>query len=89
VIVEPGRAPIQEVLPAEQQNQLREQTNASRRESHQIVLRVQSRRPNKEQRDLIARILGLLKNSEDRERGGDLAGAKQLADKALTLAKGL
>jgi hypothetical protein len=87
VAPEPERPQIQENLPPEQQTQLREQANASRREIQQLVARVP--RPNRQQRDVINRINGLLKQSEDREGKGDQLAAKQLAERALVLARGL
>ena len=84
---ESERLPVQEIVPAEQQNRLREEANASRRECQQIVKRVQDRRPTRAQRGLIDRIQALVKQSESKERSGDLPAAKQLADIALGLAK--
>jgi hypothetical protein len=86
--VDPGRPTVQDV-PAEQQTRLREEAKATRHESQQILGRVQSRRLTRDQRESISYIQGFLKLSEDAERRGDPAQAKQLADKALVLAKEL
>jgi len=77
------------VPPPEQQARLREDAKVSRQEVHQIVQRVQARRPTRAQRDLIDSIQSLVKLSESRERSGDLRAAKELADKALVMAKDL
>ena len=85
---EPGRAPVQEVLPAEERNRLREEANGARREVAALLARLPARLVL-QQRDQVNRIETFLRQSLDADRRGDLRQANELAVRGLVLAREL
>jgi hypothetical protein len=85
--VEVGRAPVRDVVPAEEEKRLRDEAAGFRREIGTLLSQV--KRPSGPQKSLIDSIQTFMKQSKDAEDGGDLRKAHELAFRALALAKGL
>src|SRR6185436_16585401 len=83
---EPERAKVQEIIPAEEVNRLREEANTARGAIRQRLGQMPAR-VLRQQKDRIDRIQSFMKQSEDAERRGDLRQASELAAKALVLVR--
>jgi len=87
---EPTRAPIQEVLTADESKHLQESAAERKREIRRLVeLARTHRRLNGRELSVVTRIEGLVKLSDDAEAKGDMREADALAERALVLAKDL
>ena len=88
-IEEPARAPIQEVLSADESKRLQESAAQCKREIRRLVEQARLRRLNGHELSAVARIEGMVKLSDDAEAKGDMLEADTLAERALVLAKDL
>ena len=86
---EPSRPPIQEILPADVQQQFRASVQRHRSEIAALLARAEHRRLNSEERNLRTSINQFVKLSTDAEKNGDWRSADQLAERAHVLAKAL
>jgi len=86
---EPARAPIQEVLPADESKRLQDSAAEHKREIRRLVELARGRRLNSHEVSVVTRIEGLVKLSDDAEAKGDMREADALAERALVLAKDL
>ncbi len=86
---EPERAPIQEIIPAEDLNRLRASANARKEEIRQRLERLPRRGLTKEQRDVVDTIRSFVRLSDEAERSGDMRKANELAERGAVLAQGL
>jgi len=86
---EPARAPIQEVLSADESKHLHESAAQCKREIRHLVEQARLRRLNGHELSAVARIEGMVKLSDDAEAKGDMREADTLAQRALVLAKDL
>ena len=84
---EPARAPLQELLPAEEQNRLRDSAHINQAEARKVVLTAVPKNSN--QRRTKAEIEQFIKQSEQAEGAGDWRLANQFAERANLLAKEL
>jgi hypothetical protein len=86
---EPARAPIQEVLSADESKRLQDSAAQCKREIRRLVEQARLRRLNNHELSAVARIEGMVKLSDDAEAKGDMREADALAERALVLAKDL
>ena len=86
---EAERAPLQEVVPVNEQTRLHDETTASKQEARQRVKQVEGRQVTRKQQNTIDRIMSFLRQADDMERRGNLRQASELAGKALALAREL
>ncbi|MGB9456407.1 MAG: hypothetical protein WCB12_10210 [Bryobacteraceae bacterium] len=86
---EPARAPIQEVLPADERKRLQDSAAESKREIRRLVELVRGRHLSEHDKSVVVRIEGMVKLSDDAEAKGDMREADALAERALVLAKDL
>ncbi len=86
---EPARAPIQEVLTADESKRLQESAAERKREIRRLVDLARTRRLNGHETSVVSRIEGLVKLSDDAEAKGDMREADALAERAQVLAKDL
>ncbi len=86
---EPARAPIQEVLSADESKRLQDSAGEHKREIRHLVEQARLRRLNAHELSVVTRIEGLVKLSDDAEAKGDMREADALAERALVLAKDL
>jgi hypothetical protein len=86
---EPARAPIQEVLSADESKRLQDSAAQCKREIRRLVEQARLRHLNGHELTAVARIEGMVKLSDDAEAKGDLREADALAERALVLAKDL
>jgi len=86
---EPARAPIQQVLSAEESKRLQESAAQCKRDIRHLVEQARLRRLNAHELSAVARIEGMVKLSDDAEAKGDMREADALAERALVLAKDL
>jgi hypothetical protein len=86
---EPERAPIQEIVPADERRRYQESADASKKEIRQLVEHAKAHRLNTDQRKMVTRIQTFLTQSDDAEKRGDMRQADALAERGLVLAKGL
>jgi hypothetical protein len=87
--VEEVRPPVREIIPANEQQQLRRSTQDHQSQAQQLVAQAQRRRLTAAEQALVTRINQFLKSSVDAERSGDLRSADDLAGRAHILAKEL
>lgn len=87
--VETERPTIQEVLPADQQRRFQQEADDFRREIRQRVEQAEKRQLNYRQRNLLNRIRSFEKQSADAQVRGDMRQARELAGRALVLAREL
>ena len=85
--VEPGRAPITEVLPAAELKRLQDEASQRSGEARRLIDQIPARRRQQDSR--VRRIETFLKQSADAERRGDMRQANELAGRALVLAREL
>ena len=83
---QPARTPIQEVLPADVQKQLRESVHKYQKETHNLLAGVKPHNANQTRAEM--EIVQFVKQSEQAE-ATDLRLADQLAQRAYVLAKEL
>ncbi len=86
---EPARAPIQEVLPADERKRLQDSAAESKREIRRLVELMRGRHLSDHDKSVVVRIEGMVKLSDDAEAKGDMREADALAERALVLAKDL
>ena len=86
---EAARPPIQEILSANVQQQLRQSAQDHQRQALQLVAQAQRRSLTAAEQALITRINQFVKSSSEAERTGDLRSADDLAGRAHILAKEL
>lgn len=86
--VEP-RAPIQEIIPAEELNRLRNNANAKKEEIRQRLEPLRRRSLTKPQKELVDNINSFLRLSDEAERSGDMRKANEFAERGAVLAQGL
>jgi hypothetical protein len=86
---EPARAPIQEVLSADERKHLQDSADERKREIRHLMEQAHLRRLNSHELSVLARIEGMVKLSDDAEAKGDMRDADTLAERALVLAKDL
>jgi hypothetical protein len=86
---EPERAPIQEIVPADERRRYQESAEASKREIRQLVEHARAHRLTAEQKKIVTRIQTFVTQSDDAEKRGDMRQADALAERGLVLAKGL
>lgn len=85
--VEPGRAPISEVLPAAELKRLQDEAAGRAQETRKLIQQIPPRRRQQDSR--VRRIETFLKQSQEAERRGDMRQASELAGRALVLAREL
>jgi hypothetical protein len=83
------RTPIQEILPANVQQQLRRSAQDHRSQALQLVAQARRRSLTAAEQALVTRINQFVKSSGDAEKNGDLRSADDLAGRAHILAKEL
>jgi hypothetical protein len=86
-VIEGGRAPITEVLPAAEQKRLQEEAATRSTEARKLIEQIPARRRQQDGR--VRRIEAFLKQAADAERRGDMRQASELAGRALVLAREL
>jgi hypothetical protein len=86
---EPERAPVQEIVPADERKRYQESADASKREIRQLLEHAKAHRLNTDQRKMVTRIQAFLTQSDDAEKRGDMRQADALAERGLVLAKDL
>jgi hypothetical protein len=86
---EAARPPIQEILSANVQQQLRRSAQDHRSQALQLVAQAQRRSLTAAELALVTRINQFVKSSGDAEKNGDLRSADDLAGRAHILAKEL
>jgi hypothetical protein len=86
---EPARAPIQEVLSADERKHLQDSADERKREIRHLMEQAHLRHLNSHELSVLARIEGMVKLSDDAEAKGDMRDADTLAERALVLAKDL
>jgi len=87
--VEPERAPIQEIVPAEEQKRFQDEASAIKRDLRQRLDSLKGRQLSRQEHNLVNRISSFVKLSDDAERRGDMRTAYELADRGRVLAKDL
>lgn len=87
--VEPERAPIQEMLPANEQRTLIANVANKRNEARRVLDELKKRRLTSQQTSDVGRARSFLKQSDDAEKRGDIHQADALAELALILAREL
>jgi hypothetical protein len=86
---EPARAPIQQVLSADESKRLQDSAAEHKHEIRRLVDQARLRRLNGHELSVVARIEGMVKLSDDAGAKGDMREADALAERALVLAKDL
>ena len=86
---ETARPPIQEIIPANEQQQLRRSAQDHRSQALQLVAQAQRRSLSAAEQALVTRINQFVKSSSEAERNGELRSADDLAGRAHILAKEL
>ncbi|MGO9258140.1 MAG: hypothetical protein ACLQU1_17770 [Bryobacteraceae bacterium] len=90
VTAEPAeRPPVQEIVSAEELRQLPVDAQRDRQEATRLLDRASSHRLTRQQQQLKKSIESFLQLSSDAEKRGDLRQARELAGRALVLAKEL
>jgi len=84
---QPARPPIQEILPADVQKQLRDSAHDHQMKTRALLAGAKPHTNN--QRRAVAEIEQFLKQSEQAENNGDMRLADQLSERAYILAKEL
>jgi hypothetical protein len=83
------RPPIQEIVPAEDSNRLKDSADTHKREISRLLAQIPRRGLSTEQRNVVKTILSFVTLSDEAERGGDMRKANELAERGLVLAQGL
>jgi len=86
---EPERQRIQEVLPPSDQKRFQEEAEAYKREIRKYTDQVQGQALGHRQQGLLDRVNSFVKQSNDAQARGDMRQAKELAGRALILAREL
>jgi type IV secretory pathway VirB10-like protein len=86
---EPERAPIQEIVPADERRRFQESADARKRETRQLLEQAKTHRLTGSQTTLVKRIQSFVAQSDDAEKRGDMRQADALAERGLVLAKEL
>jgi hypothetical protein len=86
---EPERAPIQEIVPADEKKRYRESAEASKREIRHLLEQAKAHRLTTEQKKIATRVQAFVAQSDDAEKRGDMRQADALAERGLVLAKDL
>jgi hypothetical protein len=86
--VEPGRAPITEVLAPAELKRLQDEAGTRVLEARKVLAQIPRSRL-REQRTTVNRVETFLKQAEEAERRGDMRQASELAGRALVLAREL
>ena len=86
---EPERAPIQEIVPADENRRYQESADASKREIQQLLEQAKARRLTNDQKKIVLRLQRFVAQSDDAEKRGDMRQAGALAERGLVLAKEL
>ncbi len=87
--VETELAPVQEVIPADEKKRYQDSAQNRRAEIRQLLSQIKTHRPTAEQNREVKRIQSLVTQSEEVEKRGDMRQADALAERGLTLARGL
>jgi hypothetical protein len=86
---EASRAPIQEIVPADERRRFQESADARKRETRQLLEQSKTHRLTNEQKKMVTRIQSFVTQSDDAEKRGDMRQADALAERGLVLAKEL
>jgi hypothetical protein len=86
---EASRAPIQEIVPADERKRFQESADARKRETRQLLEQSKAHRLTTEQKKMVTRIQSFVTQSDDAEKRGDMRQADALAERGLVLAKEL
>jgi predicted S18 family serine protease len=86
---EPERAPIQEVMPADEQKRLQDAADQHKRETRALLDQARGRALSPQEKNTAQSIEQLLRSSDDSQSKGDMRTASDLAYKALVLARDL
>ena len=86
---EPERAPIQEIVPADEKRRYQESADASKREIQQLLEQARAHRLTTDQKKMVTRVHAFVTQSDDAEKRGDMRQADALAERGLVLAKEL
>lgn len=86
---EAERAPVREIVPAEDLKRLQESADARKREVRQMLAQTRARRVNGREQGVIDTVESFLKLSDQAETRGDMRQASALAERAWVLAKDL
>jgi hypothetical protein len=86
---EQARAPIQEIVPADERKRFQESADARKRETRQLLEQSKAHRLTNDQRKMMNRIQSFVTQSDDAEKRGDMRQADALAERGLVLAKEL
>jgi len=84
---EPERPTIQEIIPAAEQNRLRDSIERRRAEVNQILSQAQNRRQTKLQQSVVKTIQSFLNLADEAKNHGDLRAADAMAERAQVLAR--
>ena len=83
------RAPVQEIVPAEEMRRLADSVASRNEETRKVLVQAQPRRLSKEQRGVMERIRSFLQQSDEAGKRGDWRQADALAERAQILAREL
>jgi hypothetical protein len=86
---EPERAPIQEIVPADERKRFQESADARKREIRRLLEQAKAHRLTADQRKMVTRIQSFMTQSDDAQKRGDMRQADALAERGLVLAKEL
>jgi hypothetical protein len=86
---EPERPPIQEVVPPGDLKRFQEDAERAKAEIRKYIDQVQAHQLSRRQRGLLDRVNSFVKQSDDAQNRGDMRQARELAGRALVLAREL
>jgi hypothetical protein len=86
---EASRAPIQEIVPADERRRFQESADARKRETRQLLEQSKAHHLTNDQKKMVTRIQSFVTQSDDAEKRGDMRQADALAERGLVLAKEL
>jgi hypothetical protein len=86
---EPERAPIQEIVPPDENRRYRESADASKREIQQLLEQARAHHLTTDQKKMAIRVHAFVTQSDDAEKRGDMRQADAFAERGLVLAKDL
>jgi hypothetical protein len=86
---EPERAPVQEIVPADERKRYQESADASKREIRQLLEHARAHRLTADQKKMVTRVQAFVTQSDDAEKRGDMRQADAFAERGLVLAKDL
>jgi hypothetical protein len=86
---EPERAPIQEIVPADEKKRYQDSADNTKREIRHLLEEAKAHRLTAERNKVVKRIQLFVTQSDDAEKRGDMRQADALAERGLVLAQAL